>query len=115
MERQREYLMAYLRCDRIARRLRSSERRLLRNRHRVVNQRLDAAGGQMRLQCPPRTIVRLTSVAVATHTDDEQMIDVAGIELRNRFHQSAAEPQAIAGGERSPSSCPYGEPRQPLP
>src|SRR5215510_15160394 len=48
-ERQREYLMAHLRRDRTGGWLPRRKRRLFRDRHRVMNKRLDAARGEVRL------------------------------------------------------------------
>ncbi len=63
----------------------------MRDRHRIVNQRLDAAAGQMLLQ-------RLASARLGA--DDEQMVDVAGVAFGRHVDRRAGEAPAVARGQR---------------
>src|SRR6266480_3616381 len=56
VKRQREYLVADARGDRAFRRVDRRHGRLTRNRHRIMNQRLDSVRGEVRLQIASRPI-----------------------------------------------------------
>src|SRR5712692_6838429 len=71
VKRQRDYLVADLCGNRALHRVDRRHGRLTGNRHRIMNQRLDPARGEVRLQIASRSI-----------SSDEQMMDVAGVELR---------------------------------
>src|SRR5712671_4411758 len=71
------------------------QRRLTRNRDGVMNQRLDAARGEMRLQLPARGC-----------TYDEQMVHVAGVEFRDDLDAVSGELAAIPRRERAPARRP---------
>ena len=80
------------------------KRRLIRNRHRIVNERADAAVGQMRLEpVPVRREYR------------EQVIHVPRIAFRRHRDCRARERVAIGGRERPASSRPRRHQRQARP
>src|SRR6185503_9438187 len=83
---------------------RTPERRLPRNRHRVMNQRLDAAPLEMRLQ------------RVALRAEDrEQVVDVSRVVLARDGDGRPRQTPAVLGGERAPLGGPPRQPRQPRP
>ena len=79
------------------------ERRLLRERHRIVDQRLDAGRAQMRLQ----------RVALRAMRTGKQMVDVPGVALGDRREpgRQALRDSAAASARRRAVRC--GQPRQP--
>ena len=77
------------------------QRRLLRNGHRVVNQRLDAVRPQRRLQ-----------LVTARGQHREQVVHVPGIALGRDLEAGAGEQLPVGGGVRPPRRGPSREQRQ---
>src|SRR5262245_49188016 len=104
IERQREDFVAGPRRDRTIRRRHARHRGLRRDRHGVVDQRLDALGVQVRLQWGARR-----------RPYDEQMVDMAGVDLRQGMHRRVAQLSSIVGGNLPAPRDPARQPRQPRP
>src|SRR5436190_18726461 len=102
VKRERQNLVADACGHRALRRVDRRHGRLTGNRHRIMNQRLDPAGGEVRLQ-----------IASRSTSSDEQMIDVAGVELRRHRHGAAGEAAAVTRRERATTLGPVPEPREP--
>ena len=83
MKRQREDPIAHAGGDRAVGGLRGGERGLAGNRHRIVNQGLDAFAGKVRLQLGARGAI--------LREDDKEMIDVAVVDLGQRFDRTSRQ------------------------
>ncbi len=90
------------RGNRAVGRIERGQRRLLRDRHRVVNQRFDAARGKVRLQLAPCRV-----------PDDEQMVDVPGVAFRRRVDRAAREPLRGTAPPAPAAVGPAAKARQP--
>src|SRR5262249_23337266 len=102
IERQRPDLVAGPRGNRALGRPRRCQRRLRRDRHGIVNQRLDAVRGEVRLEGAARFA-----------PDDEQMVDVTGVDLRHRIDGGIAQRAAVLRRERTPPRDPLWQPGEP--
>src|SRR3981081_3146125 len=103
MERQREHLMARTLSACAVPRIHAGYRRLMWDGNGIVDERLDAAGGEMRLKLRP-----------VTDADNEQRVHMPGTVLAGHVGpRPAGKLRPIAGGERPASRRPAGKARQP--
>src|SRR6266850_2593029 len=101
IQRQREYLVARARRNRALARIGRRQRRLARNRHGIVNERLDAARREVRLQIRARV-----------RSYDEEMVHVARVLLRYQADGAARERAAVPRRQRAAARGPRRQKRQ---